>query len=48
MLSREITTSTIAGRMEAGEYVAELLADYDLTLADIEQAILYERAASTI
>lgn len=42
---RAIATATIAQRIDAGETVAELAEDYDLTAADIEQAVLYERAA---
>ena len=45
VISRAISTATIAGRIDAGETVAELAADYDLTVAEIEQAVLYERAA---
>lgn len=40
-----ITTATIAERIDAGESVAELAADYDLDTEEIEQAVLYERAA---
>lgn len=40
-----VSTGTIADRIDAGESVAELAADYDLSEADIEQAVLYERAA---
>jgi uncharacterized protein (DUF433 family) len=43
--SRGITTSTIADRIDAGESVGDLAADYDLSEAEIEQAVLYERAA---
>lgn len=42
---RAISTATIAQRIDAGESVEELAEDYDLTPADIEQAVLYERAA---
>ena len=45
VLRMGITTATIVERMDAGEKVAELAADYQLTEAEIEQAILYERAA---
>ena len=45
VLSRGVTTATIAERIDAGETVDALAADYDLTSAAIEQAILYERAA---
>lgn len=40
-----ITTAAIAGRIDAGESLAELAEDYDLTVAKIEDAVLYERAA---
>lgn len=40
-----ITTSAIAERLDAGESVEELAADYDLTIGAIEEAALYERAA---
>jgi uncharacterized protein (DUF433 family) len=45
VLRMGITTETIAERMDAGENVSELAADYGLSEAEIEQAILYERAA---
>jgi len=40
-----ISTSAIADRLDAGESVDEIAADYELGPAEIEQAILYERAA---
>ncbi len=40
-----VSTQTIASRLDAGESVADLAADYDLTTTDIEQAAVYERAA---
>jgi len=40
-----VSTGAIANRIDAGESVAELAADYDLTPNEIEQAVLYERAA---
>jgi uncharacterized protein (DUF433 family) len=45
VLSRGITTSTIVERIDAGETVADLAADYDISPADVEKSILYERAA---
>jgi uncharacterized protein (DUF433 family) len=45
LASRGITTTAIAERIDAGESAAELSADYDLTESDIEEAVLYERAA---
>lgn len=40
-----ISTAAIAGRIDAGESIADLADDYDLTVAEIEDAVLYERAA---
>jgi uncharacterized protein (DUF433 family) len=40
-----ITTAAIAGRIDAGESTADLATDYDLTESEIEEAVLYERAA---
>lgn len=45
VLRMGITTATIAERIDAGEKVAELAADYGLSETEIEQAVLYERAA---
>jgi uncharacterized protein (DUF433 family) len=45
VLRKAITTSAIAERMDAGETVEDIAADYDLGPSEIEQAILYERAA---
>ena len=45
VVSRGISTAAIVGRIDAGETVAELAADYDLSNEDIEDAVLYERAA---
>lgn len=45
ILSRSISTATIAARIDAGETVDALAADYDLRSIDIEQAVLYERVA---
>lgn len=45
MLRKGVTTSAIAARVDAGESVDELAADYDLRPAEIEQAVVYERAA---
>lgn len=45
MLRAGVSTATIAERIDAGETVAELADDYDLSAAEIEQAVLYERAA---
>jgi uncharacterized protein (DUF433 family) len=40
-----ITTGAIAERIDAGEALADLAEDYGLTSAEIEDAVLYERAA---
>lgn len=45
VVSKGISTSTIAERVDAGEKVADIAADYDLAPAEIEQAVVYERAA---
>lgn len=45
LVARGVSTHAIAERLDAGESVSELAADYDLMPADIEQAALYERAA---
>jgi uncharacterized protein (DUF433 family) len=45
LVARGVSTHAIAERLDAGESVADLAADYDLAPADIEQAALYERAA---
>lgn len=43
--SRGINTTTIVQRLDAGETPAELAQDYDLSPEEIEEAVLYERAA---
>ena len=40
-----ISTVAIADRIDAGETVADLAADYGLSAEEIEQAVRYERAA---
>lgn len=40
-----VTTGAIAERLDAGESTAEVAADYDMTEREIEEAVLYERAA---
>jgi len=40
-----ISTTIIAERVDAGESVDDIAADYDLRPLEIEQAIVYERAA---
>ena len=45
-MRRGVSTATIAERIDAGESVEDVAADYDLGQAEIEQAALYERAAA--
>ena len=45
VLRKGISTSVIAERVDAGESVDDIAADYDLGPSEIEQAIVYERAA---
>ena len=45
MVRMGISTGTIAERIDAGETIADVAADYDLTQPEIEEAVLYERAA---
>ncbi len=40
-----VSTQAIAERLDAGESVTDVAADYDLTPAEVEQAAVYERAA---
>lgn len=40
-----ISTTAIAARIDAGEQPADIAADYGMTREDVEQAVLYERAA---
>ncbi|MGI9179025.1 MAG: DUF433 domain-containing protein [Longimicrobiaceae bacterium] len=43
--SKGISTSTIAARLDAGESVADLVDDYGIEPKEVEEAVLYERAA---
>jgi uncharacterized protein (DUF433 family) len=43
--SRGISTAAIADRIDAGESVREIAADYGLEDAEVEEAVIYERAA---
>ena len=45
VLRAGITTAAIDDRIDAGENVSELALDYGLSETEIEQAVLYERAA---
>ena len=40
-----MSTGVIADRIDAGESPANLAEDYNLSVAEIEEAIVYERAA---
>jgi uncharacterized protein (DUF433 family) len=42
---RGVSTAAIAARIDAGESLADVAADYEVTEADITHAIVYERAA---
>jgi uncharacterized protein (DUF433 family) len=42
---KAISTATIVERVDAGESVEQIATDYDLRPAEVEQAIVYERAA---
>jgi uncharacterized protein (DUF433 family) len=45
IISRGISTATIVSRIDAGEAVADLAADYELSVTEIEDAVIYERVA---
>lgn len=45
VVRKAIATLVIAERIDAGESVRDLAADYDLNEQEIEEAVLYERAA---
>jgi uncharacterized protein (DUF433 family) len=45
VVRRGVSTNVIAERIDAGETVEALAADYDLAPTEIEEAVLYERAA---
>ena len=45
IIRRGISTAAIVDRIDAGEAVEQLAADYDLTVEEIDEAVLYERAA---
>lgn len=45
VLRAGVSTGVIAERIDAGETVADLTEDYGLTVDEVEQAVLYERAA---
>ena len=43
--SQSVSTAAIADRIDAGESVDELAADYELDRSEVEEAVVYERAA---
>lgn len=45
ILRMGISTRAVTERIDAGETIDDLVADYDLSASEIEQAVLYERAA---
>jgi uncharacterized protein (DUF433 family) len=45
LVRRGVTTSAIAERLDAGESPDDIAADYDVTVAEVEEAALYERVA---
>lgn len=45
VLRAGVSTAAIVSRIDAGETPAELVADYGLTIEEIEHAVVYERAA---
>lgn len=45
VLRAGVSTAAIAGRIDAGETVSALTQDYDLSAAEIEEAVLYQCAA---
>lgn len=45
LADRSISTATIVGRIDAGESLDDLAEDYEVPVAQIEEAVLYERAA---
>ncbi len=40
-----VSTATIAERIDAGENVTQVADDYELTTEEVEEAVVYERAA---
>jgi uncharacterized protein (DUF433 family) len=45
VISQGISTAAIVGRIDAGETVDDVAADYGLSTTEVEHAIVYERAA---
>jgi uncharacterized protein (DUF433 family) len=44
LVSQGISTETIAARIDVGESAANVTADYGALKAEVEQAVVYERA----
>ena len=42
---RGISTAAIVGRSDAGESITDMAQDYDLTIEQVEAAIVYDQAA---
>ena len=40
-----VSTAAIADRIDAGESVKDVAGDYDLSPEEVQQAVLYDRAA---
>lgn len=45
LIERGITTGAITGRLDAGESAEDVAEDYGLSIDEVEEAALYERAA---
>jgi len=45
LVASGVSTAAVADRVDAGESLEDLAADYGVTVAEVEQAVLYERAA---
>ena len=45
LVNRGISTATIAERIDAGESSSRVAEDYGINQKDVEEAIVYERAA---
>ena len=45
IVAKSISTGVIAQRLDAGESVQDVAADYEISIQDVEEAAVYERAA---
>lgn len=45
LVSRSVTTASIADRIDAGDTIEEVARDYGLANDEVEEAIIYERVA---